>query len=139
MKMFKFALFRVAELLLLIVIIGLITLAFDVQAAEKEPPAKRSAVEDKWTGGDKVLHAAVGAGVGLAVYGIAEANGASYPRLIGFSAGCGLGVAKEAMDSRFSSKDAVVTCVAAAAGAYLGGVMIEHHRKTTTVSYNWEF
>lgn len=96
---------------------------------------------DTWTGSDKVLHAAVGAGTGLIIYGIAEGQGFAHPRAAGFAAGCGLGIAKEAMDSRFSSKDAVVTCLGAAAGAYLGGVMVEYHRQSriTTVTYKWGF
>lgn len=102
-------------------------------------PSKQA--EDKWFASDKVLHAAVGAGIGAVGTAVADANGFAYPRTIGFAAGCGVGLLKEGLDKRASSKDAIVTCLAAAGGAYLGGLAIEHDRKTrtTTVSYAWEF
>ena len=107
----------------------------------RHPQPSKPAAEDKWCASDKVLHAAVGAGLGAVGTAVADANGLAHPRLTGFAVGCGVGLLKEGLDKRASSKDAIVTCLAAAGGAYLGGLAIEHDRKsrTTTVSYAWEF
>ena len=115
--------------------------ALSAHATDKHPAAPKPAADDKWFASDKVLHAAVGAGLGAVGTAVADANGLAHPRLTGFAVGCGVGLLKEGLDKRASSKDAIVTCLAAAGGAYLGGLAIEHDRKsrTTTVSYAWEF
>lgn len=120
--------------------------SFSVHATDKprhpKPPKQEAhQSEDKWFASDKVLHAAVGAGLGAVGTAVADANGFTYPRLAGTALGCSVGLLKEGLDKRASSKDAIVTCLAAAGGAYLGGLAIEHDRKTrtTTVSYAWEF
>lgn len=71
-----------------------------------------SAMEDTWTGPDKVKHTLVGAAIGAAV------TAATREPLYGTAAGCVAGAGKELIDARRSAKDFIVTCVAAAAGAY---------------------
>lgn len=78
---------------------------------------------DEWTGEDKKLHAIGGGAIALAM--TAQAGSPAK----GFAWGCGAGVAKEAFDAmvmgQVSSKDLVVTCLAAAAGAGAGRFFIQ--------------
>lgn len=111
------------------------------QAAATDREHPEPSVQDKWFASDKALHFAVGAGVGAVGTALGDHNGLTYPRLTGFAAGCAAGLVKEGLDKRASSKDAVVTCLGAATGAFLAGVAITHERETKTlrVSYSREF
>ena len=81
-----------------------------------------SAHADQWTGQDKDKHAIAGMAIAAAV---ASATKPVY----GIAAGCAVGVAKEVADRytpgrQVSYKDAAVTCLGSAVGAYVPGLMI---------------
>jgi VanZ family protein len=81
-----------------------------------------SAHADQWTGQDKDKHAIAGIAIAAAV------SAATKPAY-GIAAGCAVGVAKEVADhytpgKQVSAKDAAVTCLGAAVGAYVPGLMI---------------
>ena len=83
------------------------------------------ATADEWTGKDKTLHFIGGAAVGAAV------TIATDRRDYGIAAGAAVGLAKELYDTQHrdkhtpSVKDFVVTVAGAAAGAYVGGLIIK--------------
>lgn len=84
--------------------------------------AAMTAHADEWIGQDKDKHALAGLIVASAV---AAATKPEY----GIAAGCAVGVAKELADRytpgrQVSYKDAAVTCLGAAVGAYVPGIMI---------------
>ena len=89
--------------------------------------------EDTWTGPDKFLHFGGGAVIAGAV------TAGTKSRAWGFTAGCGVGLAKEVADPIFSQKDLIVTCLGAGLGAYATGWMIERQGREVVVSYRWEF
>jgi uncharacterized protein YfiM (DUF2279 family) len=77
---------------------------------------------DQWTGADKDKHAIAGLTIAAAV------SAASKPAY-GIAAGCAVGIAKEAADRytpgrQASAKDAIVTCMGAAVGAYVPGLLV---------------
>lgn len=92
---------------------------------------------DSWAGPDKQKHAAVGAGIGLVV------SAASDSWRAGAAAGCAVGIAKELQDGRSNAhtqsyKDAAVTCLGAAVGAYVG-VSVAPVRGGVSVFKSWSF
>jgi uncharacterized protein YfiM (DUF2279 family) len=77
---------------------------------------------DEWTGQDKDKHLIAGLAISAAV------SAATKPRY-GIAAGCAVGVAKEVADRytpgrHVSAKDAAVTCLGAAVGAYIPGLIL---------------
>lgn len=88
---------------------------------------------------DKALHFGAGAAIAAAV--TAGTGSASY----GFTAGCAIGVLKEAYDARHprthtvSGKDLAVTCLGAGLGAGATRWYIHRGNGATTVTYNWTF
>lgn len=81
-----------------------------------------SAHADSWTGTDKDKHAIAGLTISAAV------SAASKPAY-GIAAGCAVGMAKEVYDRytpghQVSARDAIVTCLGAAAGAYVPGLLV---------------
>ena len=92
---------------------------------------------DSWTTPDKTKHLAIGAGIGLVV------SAASDSWRAGAAAGCAVGIAKELQDGRSagrtqSYKDAAVTCLGAAVGAY-AGVSVAPVRGGVSVFKSWAF
>ena len=108
-------------------------------ASEKDHPKPTPpppAVEDSWTGSDKVQHLFGGA----LVAGVVTV-GTEKP-LYGFAAGCGFGAVKELADrssTGFSGKDLAVTCLGAGLGALGANWLITRQGGKTTVSYFKEF
>jgi uncharacterized protein YfiM (DUF2279 family) len=77
---------------------------------------------DQWTGTDKDKHAIAGLTIAAAV------SAASRPAY-GIAAGCAVGMAKEVYDRytpghQVSARDAIVTCLGAAVGAYVPGLLV---------------
>lgn len=92
-----------------------------------------SAHADSWTGSDKDKHAIAGLAISAAV---AAATKPAY----GIAAGCAVGLAKEAADRytpgrQVSAKDAAVTCLGAAVGAYVPGLLVS----SRSIGYRWSF
>jgi len=93
---------------------------------------------DSWTTPDKTKHLAIGAGIGLVV------SAASDSWRAGAAAGCAVGIAKELQDGRSNNahtqsyKDAAVTCLGAAVGAYVG-VSVAPVRGGVSVFKSWAF
>jgi uncharacterized protein YfiM (DUF2279 family) len=88
---------------------------------------------DEWTGQDKDKHA-------LAGLLVASAISAATKPAYGIAAGCAVGVAKELADRytpgrQVSYKDAAVTCLGAAVGAYVPGLMVSSRAIGFRVEY----
>ena len=81
-----------------------------------------TAQADQWTGSDKDKHAIAGLAIAAAV------SAATKPAY-GIAAGCAVGIAKEVADRytpgrQVSGKDAAVTCLGAAVGAYVPNLFL---------------
>ena len=93
-----------------------------------------AAAQDSWTGPDKVLHFGVSA-----VFGFAARNQWPDRPILAFGVAMIPGVLKEVSDrstTGFSGKDLVANALGAAAGVYVGGLLIQRQRGTTTVGYS---
>lgn len=99
--------------------------------------------KDCWNSPDKRMHLVAGvvAGYGGTLIASKIDFAAGHRVAAGTAFGCAVGVGKELIDARFSSKDAIVTCLGAIAGAQLGGLLLDYNERTrtTTVSYAWKF
>lgn len=101
-----------------------------------QPPAARSA--DNWGGATAHLAVSTAFGVACATH--------VFPGEPVKAFGCAIvpGLVKETIDStqrgnRFSGRDMLANAVGAAAGVYLGGVMLRRSNGTTQIAYSTTF
>lgn len=112
------------------------TSAYATDVPKTQPPAARPA--DNWGGAKSHLAVSTAFGVACATH--------VFPGEPVKAFGCAIvpGLVKETIDStqrgnRFSGRDMLANAVGAAAGVYLGGVMLRRSNGTTQIAYSTTF